>query len=77
MAGAPQSQKGIRLYSNKPKGVVNAVFGLSSSSTATWLKPLARSRVVNHDARLRLSSDSSIRAAETNLKDSWHLTCGS
>ena len=60
MAGALDRPKGIRLNSNRPIGVVNAVFDLSDSSISTCQYPLARSRVEKKDACPSASRDSSI-----------------
>ena len=55
VAGALQSPNDIQLYLKRPKGVEKAVFSLSASSTATWLKSLARLIVENQLAPSRAS----------------------
>lgn len=47
VAGALVSPNGIRLNSNSPECVVNAVLSISSDNTGICQKPLVASSVVN------------------------------
>ena len=63
-SGALQRPKGILQHSKKPNGpTVNAVSGILASSNSTCQYPLFRSKVVNVQAPLRESKDSSIRGS--------------
>lgn len=59
-AGALHNPKGIRKYSNKPRWVVKAVFGMSDSHIDIWWNPDNKSMVEKILAQWRWSRISSV-----------------